>query len=145
MWLTRRIVQTVYFRKCTGLYYSLKKMELQKVVIMTKGLCIIILTWWRHQMEKFSALLAICSGKSPGPDEFPAGRPVTRSFDVFFQLRPNERLSKKWWGWWFETPSSPLWRHCNELQCTGLSIVYNAKKYDTFEYFSIHSFQRIYE
>ena len=18
-----------------------------------------------------------------------------------------------WWGWWFETPSCPLWRHCN--------------------------------
>ena len=21
---------------------------------------------------------------------------------------------KKWWGWWFETPSRPLWRRCNE-------------------------------
>ena len=43
----------------------------------------------------------------------PAQRPVTRSFDVFFDLHPNKRLSKQWWGWWFETPSSPLWRHCN--------------------------------
>ena len=41
-------------------------------------------TWWRHQMETFSALLAICAGKSPVPGEFPAHRPVTRSFDVFF-------------------------------------------------------------
>ena len=42
--------------------------------------------WWRHQMETFSALLAICAGNSPVPGEFPAQRPVTRSFDVFFDL-----------------------------------------------------------
>ena len=24
-----------------------------------------------------------------------------------------KRLSKQWWGWWFETPSSPWWPHCN--------------------------------
>ena len=47
------------------------------------------------------------------PGEFPAQRPVTRSFDVFFDLRLNKRLSKQSWGWWFETPSCPLWRHCN--------------------------------
>ena len=40
-----------------------------------------------------------------GPGEFPAQRPVTWSFDVFFDLRPNKRLSKQPWGWWFETPS----------------------------------------
>ena len=39
--------------------------------------------WWRHQMETFSALLAICAGNSPVPDEFTAQRPVTRSFDFF--------------------------------------------------------------
>ena len=38
--------------------------------------------WWCHQMEKFSALLAICAGNSPVTGEFPAQRPVTRSFDV---------------------------------------------------------------
>ena len=50
-------------------------------------------TWWRHQMETFSALLAICAGNSPVPGEFPAPRPVTRSFDVFFDLCLNKRLS----------------------------------------------------
>ena len=35
-------------------------------------------------METFSALLAICAGNSPVPGEFPTQRPVTRSFDVFF-------------------------------------------------------------
>ena len=73
-----------------------------------------LLPWWRHQMETFSALLAICAGNSPVPGEFPTQRPVTRSFDVFFDLRPKKRLSKQWWGWWFETPSCPLWCHCND-------------------------------
>ena len=52
-------------------------------------------TWWRHQMETFSALLVICAGNSPVPGEFPTQRPVTRSFDVFFGLRLNQRLSKQ--------------------------------------------------
>ena len=38
---------------------------------------------------------------------------VTRSFDVFFDLRLNKRLSKQSWGWWLETITCPLWRHCN--------------------------------
>ena len=69
--------------------------------------------WWRHQMETFSALLATCAGNSPATGEFPAHRPVTRSFDVFFDLRLNKRLSKHSWSWWFETLSRTLWRHCN--------------------------------
>ena len=68
-------------------------------------------------MEIFSALLAICAGNSPVPVEFLAQRPVTRSFDVFLDLRLNKRLSKQSWGWWFETPSRPLWRHCNDQHC----------------------------
>ena len=52
-------------------------------------------------------------GEFTGPGEFPAQRPVTRSFDVFFHLRLNKRLSKQPWGWWFETPGWSLWRHRN--------------------------------
>ena len=55
-------------------------------------------------------------GEFTGPGEFPTQRPVTRSFDVFFNLRLNKRLSKQPWGWWFETLSRPLWRHCNEFK-----------------------------
>ena len=40
-----------------------------------------------------SALLVICAGSSPVTAEFPAQKPVTRSFDVFFDLRLNKRLS----------------------------------------------------
>ena len=62
-------------------------------------------------METFSALLGIYAGNSPVPGEFPAQRPVTRSFDVFFDLRLDKRLSNQSWGWWFETLPRPLWRH----------------------------------
>ena len=51
-------------------------------------------SWWRHQMETFSALRAICAGYSLVSREFPAQRPVTRSFYVFFDLRLNKRLKK---------------------------------------------------
>ena len=71
--------------------------------------------WWRHQIETFSALLALCAGNSPVTGEFRAQRPVTQSFDVFFDRRLNKRLSKQSWRWWFETPSRSLWRRCNGL------------------------------
>ena len=67
-------------------------------------------------MEAFSALPAICAGNSPTTGEFPTRRPVTRIFDVFFDLRLNKRLSKQRCGWWFETPSCLLWRHS---KCLG--------------------------
>ena len=66
-------------------------------------------------METFSALLAICAGNSPVSGEFPTQRPVTRSFDVFFDLRLYKRSRKQSWGWWLETLSCPLWRHRNEF------------------------------
>ena len=77
-------------------------------------------TWWRHQMETFSALLAICAGNLLVPGEFPTQRPVTRSFDVYFDLRPDKRLNKQSLGWWFETLSHSLWRHRNVV-CSSWS------------------------
>ena len=98
---------------------SLKKMRLK---MSSAKFCPFRLgPWWRHQMETFSALLAICAGNSPAAGEFPAQRPVTRSFDVFFDLCLNKRLRKQWWGWWFETLSRPLWRHYN-AQCVKHDI-----------------------
>ena len=79
----------------------------------TRFRAIITVAWWRHQMKTFSALLAICAGNSTVTGEFPAQRPVTRNFDVFFDMRLNTRLSEQSRGWWFETPSRPLWLHYN--------------------------------
>ena len=50
---------------------------------------LIPVSWWRHEMETLSALLAICAGNSPASSEFPTQRPVTRSFDVFFDMCLN--------------------------------------------------------
>ena len=72
-------------------------------------------SWWRHQMETFSTLLALCEGNSPVTREFPSQRPVTRSLDVFFHRDLNKRLSKQSRRWWFETLSCSLRRHCNGI------------------------------
>ena len=61
--------------------------------------------------KHFPCLLVICAGNSPITGEFPTQRLVTRSFVVFFDLRLHKWLRKQSWGWWFETPSRPLWRH----------------------------------
>ena len=77
----------------------------------------VLSSWWRHQMETFPRYWPfghLCV-EFTGPVNFPTQRPVTRSCDVFFDLRPNKRLSKQWWGWWFETPSGPSWCHCNVI------------------------------
>ena len=76
-------------------------------------------SWWRHEMETLSALLAFCAGNSPVTSEFPTQRPVTPSFDVFFDLRLNQQLGKQWRRRWFETSSHSLWRHCNVLPSPG--------------------------
>ena len=62
-------------------------------------------------------------GSSPVTGEFPSQRPVSRSFDVFFDLRLNKRLSKQWWHWWSERPSRPLWRHSNGYSNTRFEIL----------------------
>ena len=69
---------------------------------------IVLFCWWRHQVETFSALLVLCSGNSPATGEFPSQRPLTRSFDAFFDPCLNKRLSTQSGGWWFETPSCSL-------------------------------------
>ena len=56
---------------------------------------------------------SVCAGNSPVTGEFTSQRTETRSFDVFFLLGLNKRLSKQSRRWWSEMP---LWRHC-DLQC----------------------------
>ena len=83
---------------------------------------IMLCTRWGHQIETLSAVLALCAGNSPVTGEFPSERPVTRSFDAFFHLCLNKRMSKQSCGWWFETPSRSLWRHCN---ASGFGATYH--------------------
>ena len=74
---------------------------------------------WKH----FPRYWPFWAGNSPITGEFPSQRPVTRRFDVFLDLRLNKRLSKQSWGWWFETPPCPLWRHCNEFDTNRKSLI----------------------
>ena len=127
-WIICHILLWVFWKILTGSQWDI---TVQTVILYIKNLENVILvsflsvfywffafihltlSWWRHQMEPFSALLALCAGNPPVTGEFPTQRPVTRSFDVFCDLRLNKPLSKQSWAWWFETPLRPLWRHSN--------------------------------
>ena len=73
----------------------------------------IFIPWWPHQMGTSSALLALCVGNSPVTG-------TTWSFDAFFDLRLNKRLSKQSRRRWFETPSRSLWHHCNYMHISSV-------------------------
>ena len=52
------------------------------------------ITWWRHQLEKISALLALFEGNSAVTGEFSSQKLVTRVFDAFFGPVLNKWLGK---------------------------------------------------
>ena len=83
-------------------------------------------------MEAFSLLLAICAGYSPVTYDFPAQRPVTRSLDVFFDLRLNKRLSKKIVRLVIRDAIAPLLRHFSAMftnfQIRGLCRLVKTKR-----------------
>ena len=72
-----------------------------------------------HMMTSWNGNILCVTGHFCG--EFTGHRwiPRTKASDselwcyVLFYLRLNERLNKQSWGWWFETPSSSIWGHCN--------------------------------
>ena len=74
-------------------------------------------------LELIFRVMALCAGNSPVTGEFPWQRPVARSFDVFFDLCLSKRFSKQSWGWWFGTPSRPLWRHYNAIWLQQSSLL----------------------
>ena len=85
--------------------------------------------------EKCSTLLALCEGNPTVTGEFPSQKPVTWSFDIFFDLRLNKWLNK----WWFEMPPRSLWRDCNECQRYKWLHEVNDVNYLTFcVFFSVH-------
>ena len=103
-------------KSCAYFFDSRSRNKVRVGKALLRPCLVIRIAWWRHQMEAFSALLALCAGNSPVTGEFSSQRPVTRSFDVSFDLRLKKRLSKPPppRHRWFETPSRPSWRHCNE-------------------------------
>ena len=114
MSLKRRAHSKIHFQKYSKWSEICHLMsKISKMIITTK----LHIMMTSSNGNIFTALVALCAGNSPVISEFPAHRPVTRSFDVFLDLRLNKRLSKQSWDWWFETPSRPLWRHRNVYGC----------------------------
>ena len=71
---------------------------------------------------------------------------MTRSFDVSFDLILNKRLSKQWWGWWFVTPSHPLWSHCNDIRANMAMVsepIGPQGMYSTVAVYQISHFQTV--
>ena len=135
--------------------HHLKSMGPRKISRVTKQLCKsqalssqeTFPTWWRHQMETFSALLVLCEANSPVTGEFPSPRSVTRSFDLFFDLGLNNRLSKQSKRWWFEIPLCSLWRHCKEMirNIGGRTNIQNLKTHSVNFVFFLFLKQNIYD
>ena len=73
-------------------------------------------TWWRHRMETFSALLALCAGYSPVSGEFPSQRPVTRSFDFSLMLAWTN-------GWTSNRDAGDLKRHHAHYDATIMILM----------------------
>ena len=70
---------------------------------------------WKH----FSRYWPFVSRIHRSPVNSPHKSQWRGALRVFFDLRPNKRSSKQWWGWSFETPSCPSWRHCNGSRRLG--------------------------
>ena len=85
-----------------------------------------ILAWRRNQMEAFSVLLALCERNPTVTGGFPSQKPVTPSFDIFFDLRLNKRWNKT-----MEVPAISDTHYCDVImdavasQITSLTIVYS--------------------
>ena len=76
-----------------GLGHELKKLKLTMMTSSNGNISTLLVFLWAIHRSSV---------------QFPAQSPVTRSFDIFFDLRLNKGMSKQWWGWWFETPSRRL-------------------------------------
>ena len=86
--------------------------------------------WYNANLWKWISMMTSSNGNifrvtgTLWTGEFPSQRPVTRSFDVFFDLRLNNRLSKQLRPRWFETPSCSLWGRCNGMETLFLKALY---------------------
>ena len=94
-------------------------------------------------MWTFSVLLALCAGNSLVTGEFHSQRPVTRSFDVFFDLCLNKRFSTLSKRRWFETPWRSLWHHSNVHCATWRCFIHKAPPYRTTHAFYGNSTETI--
>ena len=74
---------------------------------------------WKHFARYWSFVMGV---HRLSVDWIPSQRAVTQTFEVFFHLRLNKRLSKQSRRRWFETPSSSLWSYSNEFSPIPYSL-----------------------
>ena len=100
---------------CSNLWSHFRRFYLQhdSLTYMDNTEILLFRTMMTSSNGNFFCVTGPLCGEFTGTGEFPAQRPVTRSFDVFYDLRLNKRLSKQPWGWWFETSPWWLWRQSN--------------------------------
>ena len=101
-----------WFNECSGTSLATQQERSSGFVRSVIGGDVIMMTSSNGNIFRVTGPLC---GEFTGPGEFPTQRPVTRSFNVSFDLRLYKWLSKQPWGWWFETLSWSIWRHCNDI------------------------------
>ena len=105
-------------------FFALADPSIDQGLLFWAGVCLFYNAAWMMTSSNgniFRVTGHLC-GEFIVPGEFPIQRPVTRNFNVFFDLRLNKRLSKQSWGWWFEMLSRPLWRHRNVSSLDALNF-----------------------
>ena len=92
LWVQNAIISTIY-RDLVSSHYFIFSPKLAyrlwgQIYQNDKELMLVVevFSWWRHQMETFSASLALCAGNSPVSGEFPTQRSVMRSFGIDLRL-----------------------------------------------------------
>ena len=106
---------------------------------------------WYYSQQSHMNIFRV-TGPLCGEFTCPRWIPLTKASDTelccFFDLRLNEPLSKQSWGWWFETPLSPLWRQCNaelanSARTSSLSTVNSSEvKQQRYINFSYHYYTK---
>ena len=112
------IKYTIYFVKITHCVLA-SIITYPAPLIVPAVISLSIMHQWQYAVCMMTSSNGNISALLAFTGEFPAQRPVTRSFDVFFDLRLNKPLSKQSWGWSFETPSRSSWGLCNDQLSEG--------------------------
>ena len=81
-------------------------------------------SWWRHHRKHFPRYWPFVRGIHRSSVNSSHKGQWREALIFSLSCALNKRLSKQSWGWWFETPSRSLWRHCNENRRCGVQLLY---------------------
>ena len=101
-----QMITSVFF----NVYLSKNFWQILELLVNSGALMIIKITSSNRNIFRVTGHLF---GELTGHQWIPHTKASDAELWYFFYQRLNKRLSKQSWGWWFETPSRSLWRHCN--------------------------------